>query len=508
MSQQALLYLTADSLRWYRTEGGATVLERRFAADAAGVAEFADALGKAGRRHMRYAMLVDVAEEGFNLDHVPAVRGRDRDAMLKRKLAQQFYGSPYATALSLGRETEGRRDERVLFSALTRPLQLDPWIDALIGAQVRVTGVHSVPFMLDRMMARSRIPVPNYLLVNYSPAGIRQTYFSAGRLRFSRLSGGHDQDFEEQLAASAEEIGKTLAYLSAQRLTRRGQMLPIIALARPEQFDAFCTRAAEASDAPVSIAEVGNLLDAYAAPDIRDGPPDGLAALLGALAGERQCPQIGGGDVLRFQRIHQVRSALYLASLAIILGGGLLAAAQLYETAGVRGETQSLRLLEEAERGRYETLIRNLPPPPAPLDELRTLIAEIERIEAAETPALRILRPLSLALDQFPELLLDRLAWRLREDTTARPGADAIATLRLPASLSGDQRAMLDTSEQFVAELTRQTGARVRLARRPIDIQSSQTLRGRAADDGPPAREAATFEVEYELVQAAEETGG
>lgn len=500
MSKTLLLYLTADRLRWYRMEAGTMRLESQFAADSVGVAEFSAQLRERGNRGAQYSILVDVADEGFHVDHVPAIRGRDRSDMLQRKLSQQFYGSPYATAVTLGREKEGRRDERILFSALTRPAQLEPWIKALTEARVRVRGVHSVPFMLDRIMARSRIPTASYLLISFTPAGIRQTYFNEGRLRFSRLSGGHDQSAEQQLADSGEEIRKTLAYLSAQRLTRRGEQTPIVGLVWDRQFAEFRRVASAVADTPILLAEAGQLIGAFA-PPARADSNDSLGLLLGALASESQCPQIGGQEVLRFQGIHQVRAVLCMAALGVVLAGGLLGAMQLYERAAVRSEAASLRQLEAVEQARYQALMAALPRPPAPLDELRRLIAEIDRTKDGAVPALAVFGPLSQALDQFPEIALDRLAWR----TEVGPGAVseiamvASASLRLPAALAGNQRAMIEASEQFVAELGRLVQGRVRVLRRPVDIRSTQTLRGQSADSGAAPEPAPSFEVEIEF---------
>ena len=58
------------------------------------------------RRHRSsvFHLLADFAEEGFQYEVIPFVRGGDRTALVHRKLNQFFYGSTLATALSLGRE--------------------------------------------------------------------------------------------------------------------------------------------------------------------------------------------------------------------------------------------------------------------------------------------------------------------------------------------------------------------------------------------------------------------
>lgn len=500
MSKHILLYLTADGLRWYASENGQPVLEARFPGDEDGIARFASRLAAQSAR-TQYSVLVDVPDEGFNAEFVPAIRGRDRRAMIQRKLAQQFYGSPYAAALSLGREKEGRRDERMLFAALTRPTQIDPWIAALTAARVRVRGVHSAPFVLDSVMARAQLPAGAYLLVNYTPAGIRQTYFHGGRLRFSRLSGGHDLRFADQLQLSAEEIRKTLAYLSAQRLTRRGELLPVVAMVSAKQFDAMRECVARSGDSPVSIAELGELRGAYGAPPPSGSDPDSLPLLLDALAAEGQCTQIGGAEVLRFQHIHQVRTALYLAAAAVVMAGSLIAAVGLYETASLRTDTEQLRRLATSEQQRYRRLIDSLPELPAPVDDLRALIAGFDGFARTEIPPVAVYRALSQVLDQNPEIRLERLEWRRRDSPAPAPESVlvATATLGLPSEMASDQRAMFEISERIAADVARVVGKPPKMIRRPVNLQSTQTLRGREGGGPDDKAKTPSFELEFEL---------
>ncbi len=506
MSRHHLLYLTTEGLRWYRRESGQPVLHGRFDSSDEGVVAFRRALEAAGRGD-RFWLLVDVADEGFNFEPVPSIRGRDRSAMLQRKLAQQFYGSPYTTALSLGREKQGRRDERMLFAALTRPAQLDPWIGSMVASRIRVRGVHSAPFLLDRIMARARLPARDYLLVNFSPAGIRQTYFNRGRLRFSRLSGSHDRPFELSLETASEEIRKTLAYLAGQRLTRRGELLPVVGLVDAGQFDAFANCVARAGDSAVSLAEIGRLRASYGAPG---GAADSLPLLLDALDAEPLCEQIGGSQVLREQQIHQVRKGLYLASLAILSIGAGIVALSLFESSSLRKEVAELDLLVKSENARHDALLERLPPMPAPIAQLRALVDQVDVLENGQVPPLAVYRTLSAALDQLPDVRLSRLEWRLIETPEPRDAQRrgeqirVVALLNLPARMAGDQRGMVDVSERFVRELDRAGGTRVTLTRRPIDLQSTGTLRIREGDEAPNGGRAPQFEVEFRLAGSRE----
>ena len=504
MARHHPLYLTSDCLRWYRRDSGRVELLERFDADESGVAAFSARLA-ANSRHDQYSLLIDVADEGFNQELVPSIRGRDRAAMLERKLAQQFYGSSYTTALSLGREKHGRRDERLLLAALTRPAQIDPWINAMIAARIRVRGVRSVPLLLDRVMARSRIPATSYLLVSFSPAGIRQTYFSQGRVRFSRLSGSHDSRFDASLDAAGEETRKTLAYLSTQRLTARGERLPVVALVGAEQFDRLKQHLERSGELTVRLAELERLRSTYGGASGAQAPGDSVPLLLDALGTELQCAQIGGDAVLRFQKLHQLRKGLYLGAAGVLAVSAGVYLLGFVETVGLRSEARELQRLVGSEDRRHAELMQRLPPMPAPISEMRQLINAAEQIESGRVPALSVYRAVASALDQLPDVRLERLEWRIVDsaEQTQDGSVTVIAELGLPVRMAGDQRGMVEISERFVTELERSIGGQVRLTRRPVDLQSTQTLRVRDdADQGSPSR-APNFEVEFSMSQEA-----
>ena len=92
MTQRRLLHLDPGRLTVYRWRGGQLDDEGSFSADEAGVAAFA-AFAQAHAGSL-FTLMADVPEEGFQADSIPYVQGSDRRALIERKLAQFFYGSP------------------------------------------------------------------------------------------------------------------------------------------------------------------------------------------------------------------------------------------------------------------------------------------------------------------------------------------------------------------------------------------------------------------------------
>ena len=123
------------------TRGKRIVSRREFAVAGAGATAFERYL--AGMADVPTHLFTDLAEEDFRLDTIPHVGTGDREAILARKLAQIFRNTPYRHALLQGRETEGRRDDRVIYTAITNGEVLRPWLEIIERLKVPLAGIHS-----------------------------------------------------------------------------------------------------------------------------------------------------------------------------------------------------------------------------------------------------------------------------------------------------------------------------------------------------------------------------
>ncbi|MFB3090246.1 MAG: hypothetical protein ACE1ZG_02720, partial [Gammaproteobacteria bacterium] len=94
-------------------------------------------------------VLLDTAGEEYRLDTIPHVFGADRRAIIERKQDRMFRGTPYLYAEVQGREKAGRRDDNVMFSAVTNTDTIQLWLKILEEHIVPVAGVVSVPLLLQ-----------------------------------------------------------------------------------------------------------------------------------------------------------------------------------------------------------------------------------------------------------------------------------------------------------------------------------------------------------------------
>ena len=136
-----------------------------------------------------FHLLVDAPDEEYRRDTVPHVSRRDRQALLKRKAARLFKDTGYRFFRVTGRETTGRRDDRVLLSALANPGIVRQWVAILDEARTPLAGICSLPLFSGQLLKgiAGGDEGCRLLVSMQSVSGLRQTCFDNGDLRFSRL---------------------------------------------------------------------------------------------------------------------------------------------------------------------------------------------------------------------------------------------------------------------------------------------------------------------------------
>ena len=187
LAKRRVLLLSGNGATLYRFSSGQADEPLTFGADDIGVGGFAEYLRLTAPDPV-YVM-VDIVEEDFRLDTVPHVFGRDRSAVLKNKQTRLFRDSRYAQSVFQGRESDGRKDDRVLFSSIIRPELLEPWLAQLARLKVPVAGIYSLPLVSGQLVKHIPLNAENALLVTLQArGGLRQTFFDGGHLKVSRLA--------------------------------------------------------------------------------------------------------------------------------------------------------------------------------------------------------------------------------------------------------------------------------------------------------------------------------
>ena len=127
MPSKRLIYFTSQRVTAYLSGKNDLRKEAAFGMGQEGVAEFSKHLAR--NPESLFYVLADTVEEDFFQENIPYVRGKDRRALLSRKLAQRYRDTSLALPISLGSETHaGRREERILYTSFTNTQQYQPWL--------------------------------------------------------------------------------------------------------------------------------------------------------------------------------------------------------------------------------------------------------------------------------------------------------------------------------------------------------------------------------------------
>ncbi len=430
-----LLRLDSNGLDAWNMHGRTLARSAEFGAG--GDRDFAAWLARQPARQ-RYRLLVDLAEEGFEIEDIPRVRGADRRALLARRLAHHFPDPSLATASSLGRAPASPHLERVLLHGLTRPGLLAPWLAALCSAAARLEAVIPAAALLGWLAPPALRERGSFLLVNFGRSGTRLSHFDCARLRFSRLAGGTGGREGAGTADWPTEVVRTRNYVAAQAGRPAGAELAVIVLARDtavgntEIAGLRCADPAglwrlPASTPPAAEADLTpTLLRALARAPLRIGWPAGEST--GSVASQRwrlAIPAVGG--------------AFFAGCLAI---------------AATRWATVDTLTQEGAERERALHAARReiaqlelkhaaLPLPPQALIDV---VAALDHEHSASIDPADILRAVASRLESLPALQLDRLSWR-RAAPDATPGSTGVVLELRPAR--DDRQGLPATRLQF-----------------------------------------------------------
>jgi HAMP domain-containing protein len=492
-----ILYFTSEESHLYASSGSGLQLEARFPAGEAGVLEFREYLG--AHRGALFSLLADVAGEDFHEEQIPYLRGSDRDAVLRRRLAQRYRDTRLAAAFSLGQvAAEERRNERVLLASFTNTQQLAPWLDALEESGARLAGVYSVPLLAPALAARLGVRSGRAFLVSTDRAGLRQSYIENGRLRFARLERTVDTAPQALALFVRSETQRLAQYLATLRaMPRDATPIQVLVIAPPGERHTF--EQVLTSDARLTFRTV-DAADAARAAGLRALPEGASAEALYVHLAARRAPreQFANRDDRRRFLVWQLQRGIVAAGAAAFAACALFAGARWLEASDVRGRAADQTTEARGAAERYQRITASFPVTQTSTENLRVTVTEFSRIAAGTASPEAAFAHVSRVLDEFPQLELDRIDFTVgppdpRERapaasaTPAQRGAkgdaqgDAVLRLevsgRVNATERNDYRGITAQVRRFASALGT-SGYQLARTELPFDVTSEGTLTG------------------------------
>lgn len=505
MADRHLLYFTSDARRLYRSSGGKLALEASFGPDEAGAASFAEHIARLRGTHMH--VVADLAGEDFHEDHIPALRGADRTAIIQRRLAQRYRDARIAAAFTLG-VTEGeRRNERLLLASFTNAEQFTPWLDAISHAGITLAGVFSAPLLAPALAEKLGARKGHALVVTLDSAGLRQSFIEDGKLRFARLERVADTSPISLPAFVRSETTRLVQYLGTLRvLPKDGGPVQVFVVAPSGQRAGF-------EDALVSDTRL-----AFHTTTIEDAARKvGLQSTSADAGGEQLYLQLAARKAPREQFARsEDRQAFFLWRLQRgVLAAGALAFTVCAAVAGARWlDVMSVRDLAAAQAqdaaaaaAEYQRITSAFPVTQTTTDNLRATVNEFRSLAARTSWPAPDLAHVSRVLDRFAQLELDRIDWRVEREATLGAGKPAAGTPgatppagtpaatakadgdgayvrvvevagRVNATRRSDYRGITGQVQEFADALRADGAYRIVRTQLPFDVTSDSTLSG------------------------------
>ena len=195
-------------------------------------------------------------------------------------------------------------------------------------------------------------------------------------------------------------------------------------------------------------------------------------------------------------RVSQIRYGLLGLGAIALLGGGLFAGKQLYDTWSLRQETRALVASEADLNWRYREISATFPQLGIDNETLRRVTDRQSDLLKQQRLPDDALRMVSRALDEAPNVHLETIDWSFGNPAPAAgqqaPGKVGVLpagdreTIMLRGQIrlapTATARQTLATFEHFVELLRVDRNNDVSIVQQPFDIESGRALRGGDAD--------------------------
>ncbi|GAB4128447.1 MAG: hypothetical protein Fur0040_11380 [Sideroxydans sp.] len=476
---RTLLFLSSDTFEAIVWQDGKLAVARRFGLDADGREQFATFL----ERHRHPAlMLVDVIEEDFHLESIPHLAGPSRKSLIERKFEQYYRSTPFRQATFLKRQAHGRRDDDYLFSALTNPQRITPWLDILLSSHTPLIGIYSVPNISIPLL--KNIADEHVLLLSWEKnAGLRQTYFHDKRLHFSRLISIPDgATFSDTVVA---ETPRTVQYLKSLSLPPPGETLSVHILCHARDLPELTSKLGSATDLHYAFMDIGELARSLQCKHVFEDS-DATPLLLSLLARRPPPAHYANADHTHFYTLWQLRRLLAALTAATLIGGGWWSASSFNLGTDYHNETVPLQEQIESLRQQTARIRANFGNTRVPANDMKSVVLLARNLSQYAHLPHEILFELSAVMDAFPRITLQKLSWHT-SPADAGPSPYPAQVISFEGMLEGfgsDHRRALDYLNHFQQTLSLH-GYTVVVESLPLDVSPTGSISGELGNGTP-----------------------
>ncbi len=514
-----ILYLSSQGLDVYRSDGKGIECLATFSSDTQGQQDFATFLQDMPKAPCH--ILADLIEEEFREELLPHTLGRDRAALHGRHAARLFRATPFRCSRVLGRRKSGRKDDQVLFCALTNPDAVEPWLGILADRHMPLAGIHSLPLLTGQLVKPLGARSANMLVITeQNRDALRETFIKDGQVQFSRLAPLPDGGSSIFGGLLGSEVDKIRRYLHTLKLFGRDESLDVFVISggsRLASARAHCQDTELVCFQYRDVHEVARSLGFAAYPHAYSCE----ALFVYLLAKRRVSNHYAQGTHRRGFFTWQLRHALGVATVATAAAGLLWSGLNLADGLLLDRQTQAIRAQLGRAEERYRQAAERLPDVGVTAADILAAVNIADRLQGRRSDPGVVLSTIGQALAQRPGLVPDKLQWFTSTDPDAR---DAGAATRA-AQLSGDLDRPLYTIalvsghisdfdgswlnasqriERLASHLTaRPQVRRVDIVREPLDTRHGGNVEGEVDSRHAPGRAYFTLRIVMESSDGA-----
>ena len=531
-----IFFVTSGRIAVYQWQGGQFANPLVFMADEEGLTQFSLYLEHTPKDTVY--MLVDFVEEEFREDTIPHVLGPDRRALIRTKLNRLFRNPTYSHAIVQGRQTDGRRDDQMLFTALIRPDLLAPWVGQMAKHKIPVAGIYSLPLISDQLLKTLRVDSNHALLVSLQSAGgLRQTFFQDQRVKLSRLAMMPQVQEKGYASYVLGEVEKIRRYLNSLRMLPHDSPLDVYVLG---DADLLAEMGRQSPDSITTRHHLHDLGDVARSLGIKGVYSSRYADRIFAhLLARKPVPnQYAPASQTKYHVLYRTRSGLRAVSLTLLLGSALWGGLKFVEGVSAAGEADSVREQVTFYNERYRLARTRLPKTPVDSHDIKQAVELAAKMVDYKAWPYPMMAALSDGMRPFPGIKLEKIEWKAGNDASAQVGATKLASksrgiirsLLGPAKnaqnekssignvyqlasikgrvdpFTGDYRAALEMVRSFAEVLRGLARVQdVQVLALPLDIGSGNSLSGDASTEGVSSE--APFEIRVVFMERDVESG-
>ena len=420
------LYLTNDKLIALVWKSGAIVEREVFNSTDGDSPQFAEYLARL--REMPTYVVTDLIEEDFRVDTVPHLRGGDQEAILSRKLSQLYRATTFRHAIVQDREAEGRRDDRVLYHAVTNPDLLQPWLTALEKAEVPLEGVFSSAVLSARLPKELNVFFTHTLLVTIVPDfGLRQTYFQNKQVKFSRLTPIAYDGGQSVGALIAEETSRTWQYLDSLRYFAGGETLEACIMVHAPDREVISEAIRTYPLLKYRFLDIGEVA---AKIKLKPAPTSSHAeeVLVHLFAQGSAENHFAEKEQMRFGRYRKIKIGLYGLTAGLLAIGAAGAGFNLYQTASASAVNDQRSQVVRSIQAEYQSISKVMATQTNTSETVRdsSVFYRTQIRRQTASPSV-MLKDIAMVWSEFPEMRLLQTIWAPNQDAEFIPSYQTVA---------------------------------------------------------------------------------